>query len=593
MSPPPTLADARPEVVTRGRPAPRAAWIEATTAAEHKSVAKLFLGSALAFLVLAVVQFALMRVQLIAPDNTLINPEIFGRLVSASAVTAVVLFALPLLLGLIGYIVPLQVGARGVALPRLNQLSYWLYAVGALTIYASFLYSVSEAGTAALPPLSDPVFTPSHGVDAWVIGTGLAILGFVLFAVNLVVTLQNMRAPGMAWRRTPLFSWAAVVIGYTLLVIGPLMLAALTMLTIDRNFDGVFFDAGEGGAPLLYEHLAWIFYSGCYAIIVIGAAGIVSEIVPTFSRKPIFSRGAVAASLVAIAVLGVLAWMQNMYTATIPKGVAYFAMACAVALLIPIGVLLYTWIATMWHGAVRTKAPMLFALGAIATMTFGLAGELAYSVIPVGWQLDNTVAAQADTLLVLVGGSVLAGFAALHYWLPKVTGRYVGEGLAVPAFWAIVAGILVYAIASFFAGLEGQPVDAYRFFEGTGVDAYNLVASLGAFLLTIGVLVELANLAYSYGNGRPAPHDPWGGSTLEWFATSPPPPHNFDAVPDVRSPEPLHDIREAIRDRVGAFVPPLATPPPPSPEPERPPEPERVQAEAAGAERGDDSPSVA
>ena len=321
------------------------------------------------------------------------------------------------------------------------------------------------------------------------------------------------------------------------------MLAALTMLFIDRNYGGVFFDAGEGGAPLLYEHLAWFFFTGAYMLIVIVAAGVISDVLPTFARKPLFSHRGAMLSLLAIAVLGPLAWMQNMYTAPIPLGFEIFAMLFALALTVPIGLLIFNWVATLWGGTLHLRAAPLFALGAISSMAIGLAGELTYSVIPVGWQLNNTTAAHGDTFAVLAGGAVLGGFAALHYWFPKLTGRLMGEGMGKAALAAILAGIYVYVLATFLAGLKGQPVDVYKFFEGNGLDGFNLVASIAAFVLAIGVLLQLANVAHSWGHGVRAGHDPWGGATLEWFALSPPPEHNFDAVPDVRSAEPLDDIR--------------------------------------------------
>ena len=428
MTPPTTIAPARPEVVTEEIPRRQPGWVERATSANHKSVGVLYVGTSLCFLTLAVVEFVLMRVQLIVPENTAIDPDIFNRIMSVFGVTAVILFAIPLALGLIGYITPLQIGARGVAFPRLNLLSYWLYLAGAVTVYGSFLYRPSEAGLAALPPLSDNVFSNTAGVDAWIVGAGLAILGFVCFAVNLVVTLHTMRSPGMAWRRVPLFSWAAGLSGYLLLAIGPVMLAALTMLFIDRHYGGVFFDAGEGGAPLLYEHFAWFFFTGAYMLVLIVAGGVISDVLPTFARKPLFSHRGAMLSLLAIAVLGPLAWMQNMYTAPIPLGFEIFAMLFALALAVPIGLLIFNWIATLWGGTLHPRAAPLFALGAISSMTIGLAGELAYSVLPVGWQLDNTTAAQGDTIAVLVGGAVLGGFAALHYWFPKLTGRTLGEG---------------------------------------------------------------------------------------------------------------------------------------------------------------------
>jgi heme/copper-type cytochrome/quinol oxidase subunit 1 len=579
MSPPVATRSPRPEIVSRELSEPRQAWIERATSADHKHVGLLYIATSLTFIALAATQFALMRLQLIVPENTLLQPEIFNRLMSTSAITFVVLGCLPLALGLIGYVVPLQIGARSVALPRLNQLSYYLYVAGGVTLLSSFLYTAPESGTAALPPLSDLVFSPSNGADAWIAGAALAILGFTCFAINLVVTVRKLRAPGLAWRRLPLFSWAATVIGYILLVTGPAMIAALTMLEIDRRFDGVFFNAEEGGAPLLYEHLAYIFLTGTYLIVFLAAAGTISEILPTFARKPIFSRRAIASSFVAVAVLGLLAWMQNMYAAPLNEGWTIMAMAFALALVVPIGVIFYSWVATLWGGTLELRAASWYALAAIATISFGLAGELGYSVIPVGWALDNTTASQGDTLYMLVGGGVIGGFAGLHYWFPKLSGRLLGEGLGKAALATIFVGVNLYVVPMILAGLEGQPVDAYKYFEDTGVDGYNLIASIGAFVLVIGILLELGNAAFSWNNGIPARgHDPWRGSTLEWFALSPPPPHNFDAVPDVRSGEPLHDIRESIAIRELAFVPPAAL----EQAPARAPAPEDADA-------GDDS----
>lgn len=584
MTPPPaTAAPPRPEVVTRGIPEQRQAWIERATSADHKTVGVMYIATALSFLALAALEFLLMRVQLIVPENTLIKPEIFDRLMSTAPVTLVVLAAIPLALGLIACIVPLQIGARGVAFPRLLQLSYWLYLIGGVTIYASFLYLAPESGSAALPPLSDTVFTPTNGTDAWIAGTALATLGFVCFAINLIATLNKLRAPGVAWRRLPLFSWAATVIGWMLLVIGPMMIAALVMLMVDRRFDGVFFDAGEGGAPLLYEHLSTIFFTGAYLSIFLAAAGAISEILPTFARKPIFSHSAVAVSFIAIGAIGPLAWMQSMYSAPVNEGFTIVAMFFAVALVIPFGLLFYNWIATIWGGTLELRAATWYALIAISAMACGLAGELSYSVIPVGWALDNTTASQADTLYVLIGGGVIGGFAGLHYWFPKLNGTLLGEGIGKVALILIAVGLHVYVLAMFLAGLEGQPVDIFTYFENTGVDGYNLIASLAAFVLVAGILLELGNAAYSWNNGLPARgHDPWRGSTLEWFALSPPPPHNFDAIPDVRSSEPLHDIRDSVRLATAAFSAPAPLAAVADPEPE---------AVADGGERNPSQPS--
>lgn len=563
---PPTRT-ARPELVTEDVPRRRQAWIERATSSDHKSVGTLFIGAALTFGLAALTALVVMRVQLIVPENTTMDPEIFNRVMSTFAVTGVVLFAIPLALGLFTYIAPLQVGARGVAFPRLGLLSFWLYVAGGFTIFGSFLWRPSEAGFAALPPLSEPLYSNTHGVDAWIVGTALAVLGLVCMAVNLVVTLRTMRAPGMAWRRVPTFTWAANLGGYLLLVCGPVMLAALVMLFVDRHYGGVFFDPGYGGAPILYEHLAWFFFTGAFAFIVIFAAGIVSDVLPPFTGKPLFSHRGAMSCLLAIAILGPLAWMRNMYSAPIPTAFIVFAMLCAVALVIPIGLLIYNWIATLWGGALRARAAPLYAVAAISAMTVGLAGDLAWSLIPVGWQIQNTTAAQGATIAVIVGAAVLGGFGALHYWMPKITGRLVGDGLAKVALAAILVGVYVFALMAFFAGVKGQPVDIYKFYGGEGLDGYNLVASIAAFVLAGGVLLELGNLAYSYHRGVPTGHDPWEAGTLEWFTTSPPPIHNFDVVPDVRSSEPLYDIRRAIRDRTRTWRAPSPAPAGPEREP--------------------------
>jgi cytochrome c oxidase subunit I len=565
----PTAAKtASPEVVTEAPPSRRAAWIERATSADHKSVGLLYIGAALCFAVLALVELVVMRVQLIVPESTTMDPEIFSRIMSTFAVTGVVLFAIPLALGLMSYIAPLQVGARGVAFPRLNLLSVWLYFAGAATIYGSFLWRPSEAGFGALPPLSEPLYSNTQGVDAWVVGTALAVLGFVCFAVNLVVTLRTMRAPGMAWRRTPIFTWASNLGGYLLLVCGPVMLAALVMLFIDRHFGGVFFDPGYDGAPILYEHLAWFFFTGAYVFIVVIAAGVISDVLPVFARKPLFSHRGAMACLLAIAVMGPLAWMQNMYTAPVATAFLVFAMLFAIALAIPVGLLIFNWIATLWGGAMRVRAAPLYAVAAISAMTVGLAGELAWSVIPVGWQIANTTAAQGDTITVIVGAAVLGGFAALHYWFPKLCGRLLGDGVAKAALVLVLLGLYAFGAASFLAGVKGQPVDIYKFYGGEGLDGYNLVASIAVFVMAAGILLELGNAAYSWSNGVRAGHDPWGAGTLEWFTLSPPPIHNFDVVPDVRSSEPLYDIRRAIRDRSESWRPPEPAKRPPERQPE-------------------------
>jgi cytochrome c oxidase subunit I len=560
-----TLAPHRPELVTDGPAPTRPRWLEMVMSPDHKDIGRLYIGAALSFLVLGIVAFLLIRLQLAVPENDLIPPVTFNRLLSVGSATLIVLFALPLVFGLFTYVVPLQIGARSLAFPRLASLSLWLYLLGGGLLYVTFVYTPPEAGFNSWPPLSDTIFIENNGVDVWITAVGLTVLGLVLLSINLAVTVAKLRAPGLAWRRLPSFSFSAAVSSWTMIIAGTAMVAALVMLEIDRHFNGVFFDPGEGGAPLYYQHLSWIFFTGCYLVFLLPSIGAISEILPVFSGKPLLSRRALAISMAAIMPLGLLAWMQNMMSASIPIGWLYGAMLMSLLLVIPIGAVFVNWLGTLAGGVLRMRAPLVFALAAISTLSFGLIGELIQSVIPVNWLLADTTASTAASGYVLVGGPVLGGFAALYYWFPKMTGRVMGESLAKSSAALIVLGAHVTFIPLFLAGVEGQQVDIFKFFEASdainamSLNAYNLIATIGAFVLSLGVVLTIANAYLSAKSGVRAGHDPWGGETLEWFTTSPPPPHNFDVVPDVRSDEPLRDIREAVRRRDASRATPTET----------------------------------
>jgi cytochrome c oxidase subunit 1 len=546
-----TTETPRPEIAVDGFPnRSRSGFAQMITSADHKDVAKILMVGSGGFLFIAALELFLMRLQLAIPENTFMEPYMFNRILSLYGATSIFFFALPLVMGIFLYIAPLQVGARGTALPRLSQLGGALWAAGAVILYSGFLWTPSEAGVNPLPPLSELSFISNNGVDAWLAACGFATLGLVFVAIDLSTTLRVDRAPGMAWRRAPIFAWTAAVGSWLMLFIGPVLLAAFTMLLIDRNYDGTFFADGGGGAPLLWQHFTWIFYSGAYMLVLIFAFAAIAEIFSTFSGNPIFNRSAVMSSIVAVAVLGTLAWMQNMYTAPIGIGWKYFGMLMALSLIVPVGLLFYNLIATLTGGALRMRAPVLYSIGALSIISIGLAAEMQQSLVGAAWYLKGTTDSTAATHFALIGGAVFGGFAALHYWFPKMTGRTMGEQLGRLSFWTLTLGTLVAFVPMAIAGWEeDQVVDAYKFFNHTGVNFWNFLASVGVLILFIGVILVLANAVSSVRNGARAGHDPWGGDTLEWFATSPPPPHNFDVQPDVRSERPLRDIRAAIARR--------------------------------------------
>ena len=448
----PASRNIRPEIAIDGLSSPRPRWMQLATSADHKDVGRMLIAGSLGFLFLAGLLLVLMRLQLMIPENGLLEPQTFNRLLSAYGATAIFCFALPLAIGLFYYVAPLQIGARTTALPRLGQIGFWLYVAGATVLYAGFLYTPSEAGVNPLAPLSEADFLANNGIDVWSTSVGLITLGLTLLAINLLTTLRNLRAPGMAWRRLPIFSWAALICSWLILFIGPILLAAVTMLMFDRNAGGVFFAGDAGGAPLLWQHLTWIFFAGAYMAILITAFAAAAEIIAALAGRSLVGRGSFIKSLVALAVLGPLAWLQNMVSAPVGTAWLYFGMAMALLCIIPLGLIFYNLIATLTSGSIRLRAPLIYAIGALSLISIGLVSELTHSVVAVGRQLHQTTDATAATHYALVGGAVLGGFAALHYWYPKMSGRVLGETMGRIAFWLIFIGANLAFFPLFLAG---------------------------------------------------------------------------------------------------------------------------------------------
>jgi len=537
---------ARPEIVMHGlKPEPRG-WLGWLTTTDHKKIGILYLFATFLFFILGGVEALIMRLQLAQPSGTLINPETYNGLVTIHGTTMIFLFLVPVLAGFGNYFVPLMIGARDMAFPRLNALSFWLLLFGGVAFYASIFFEPPQAGWTMYPPLSDDAFSPGGGVDAWIFLIHLTGLSSILGAINFVATIHNMRAPGMSWGRMPLFIWSILVYSYLLIAALPAIAAAVTMLLTDRHFGTAFFDPAGGGDPMLWQHMFWFFGHPEVYIMILPVFGMISEILPVFARKPIFGYKAIAAATVAIAFLGLLVWAHHMFTTPTPTVVLAFFMLASFTIAVPTGIKIFNWIATLWRGKILYKTPLYFAAALPGLFVIGGISGVILAIFPVDWQLHDTYFVVAHFHYVLFGGSVFGLFAGLYYWFPKMSGRLMSEALGKLSFWLMFVGFNMTFLVQHSIGMEGMPRRVYDYSEDLGVAAYNLVSTIGAFILGIGVVITCVNVLWSIKRGKRAGNDPWQGNTLEWFTTSPPAVNNFDVIPRVRSVEPMKDIRREV-----------------------------------------------
>ena len=542
----------RPEVVVHGPTQRPRGWLEWLTTTDHKKIGLLYLYATFIFFVIGGVEALIMRLQLARPDNTLVTPETYNGLVTLHGTTMIFLFVVPVFAGFANYMLPLMIGARDMAFPRLNALSFWLLLFGGLAFYTSIFFNPPQAGWTMYTPLSDDAFSASGGADAWIFLIHLTGLSSLLGAVNFTATIHNMRAPGMSWGRLPLFVWAMLVYAYLLIAALPSVAAGATMLLTDRHFGTSFFDPTGGGDPLLWQHLFWFFGHPEVYIMALPAFGIVSEVLPVFAGKPIFGYKAVAASTVAISFLSLLVWAHHMFATPTSTVVLAFFMLSSFAIAVPTGIKIFNWIATLWRGQIVFTTAFLFSVALPGVFVIGGISGVILAIFPVDWQLTDTYFVVAHLHYVLFAGSVFGIFSGLYYWFPKMSGRLMSESLGKLSFWTVFVGFNTTFLIQHSMGLSGMPRRIYDYPASAGWSGYNLVSTIGAFILALGVLLTLVNVIHSLKSGKRAGNDPWHANTLEWFTTSPPPENNFDVVPRIRSVEPMKDIRREVGAAISA-----------------------------------------
>ena len=506
-------------------------WI---TTVDHKRIGVLYGVSAFAFFLIGGLEALLIRLQLARPDNRLVSAEAFNQLFTMHGTTMVFLAVMPLSAAFFNFLVPLMIGARDVAFPRLNALSYWVFLFGGLFLNASFLVNAApNAGWFGYANLTARQFSPGANIDFWVLGLLILGVSSLIAGFNFIVTILNMRAPGMTYMRLPVFVWMTLITQFLIILAFPTITVGLILLMFDRFFGTNFYNPVAGGNPLLWQHLFWLFGHPEVYILILPAMGIVSEVLPTFARKPLFGYPVVVYSGILIGFFGFGVWSHHMFTVGL-GAVADAAFSIGTMLIgIPTGVKIFNWIATLWGGALRVRTPLYFALGFIAMFLMGGLSGIMHASPPVDMQQQDSYFVVAHLHYVLVGGSLFGLFAGIYYWWPKITGRMLDDRIGRLNFWLLLIGFNVAFFPMHFLGLMGMPRRIYTYAPGLGWDFWNLVSTIGAFLIAVSVAVFIANAFRSLRAGAPAGPDPWDGRTLEWTVPSPPPAHNFDGIPTV------------------------------------------------------------
>jgi cytochrome c oxidase subunit 1 len=521
------------------------------TTADQKRLGILYIAYALAFLIVGGVEAAIMRIQLIRAHNDFVSPQVFNRLFTMHGTTMIFFVAMPIVFGFGNYLIPLMVGARDMAFPRLNAFSFWLTAFGGLLLYFSLvgangLYGAGNApdvGWFAYAPLTSQTFSLGHSTDFWTLSLLVSGFGSIGTAINLAATILCMRCPGMTLAKMPLFAWLYLVMaGLVVLAVSPLT-AAQIMLLVDRYLGGHFFDTQSGGSAVIWMHFFWVFGHPEVYVLVIPAFAFASEIIPVFSRKPIFGYSVMVAATIAIGFISMSVWAHHMFTVGMGAGMNIFFVLSTMAIAVPTGIKIFNWLATMWGGKIEFKTPMLFCIAFLFQFLIaGLTGIM-LSAAPFNWQLSGSYFVVAHFHYVIVGAILFEIFAAIYYWFPKMSGLMYNEWLGQLHFWLFLIGFHLTFDFMHIPGLLGMPRRIYTYEPGRGWDTWNLIVTVGVFFQGAAVLVMLINLVWSYLRRDLSGSDPWDAWTLEWLTSSPPPAYNFSVIPTVRSRRPLWDLK--------------------------------------------------